>query len=108
MFAPAEIVESGGRIKSHRVPQAVGDKGVYRRAFIDLVEMGERLTRKEFCASFGMIYRRAFDVVEQAFDQIGRGTHILEPLLILDANRRATKVMGNAYRRDVHFALFEN
>ena len=52
--------------------------------------------------------RRAVGVVQQAFDQVRGGGHVLQALLILDADGIAAEVVRDAHRRDVHLALLEN
>ena len=70
-------------------PELVGDHAVEPGAFVDLVEVRQRLAREKFLAGVFVVDRRPLDVVEQAFDEIGRGREVLEPLLILDADGRA-------------------
>ena len=53
-------------------------------------------------------HRRPVDIVQHAFDQVGRRRQILQALLILDADRVAAEFVGDAQRGDVHLALLED
>ncbi len=44
-------------------------------------------------------------VVERAFDQIAGRQQVLQALLVLDADRVAAEIVGDAHGGDVHLAL---
>ncbi len=96
----------GGRgVEAERVPHAVGHHGVNSCTFIHLVEVGQRLMRVELFAIRDTQYRRTFNVVQQTLHEVGGGNHILETLLVLDADGIAGEGVGHADGGDVHLAL---
>ncbi len=70
--------------------------------------MRQGLPGVKFRARLRVIDRRALDVVEQPLYQVGGGSHVLQPLLILDADGVAAEVVRDTHGSDVHLALFEN
>ncbi len=105
LATPAHIVERRFRRKSENVPDAIGDERVETSTFVHFIEMWNRLPRVQFFAGDFVTNRRALDVVEQTFDQIGRGRDVLQTLLILNADGIASKFIRDANGGDVHFAL---
>ena len=105
VFAPAQVVQGVFGWLFQRFPDAIGDQAVEARAFIDFVEMRECLAFVEDLTIGACCDRGAIYVVENAFDQIRCRAQVFEALLILNADGGATKVIGNAYGGDVHFAL---
>ena len=84
---------------------AIGPQAVEARAFVDFVEMGQRLAFVQHARTVAAGDRRPFGVVQHSLDEITRGQKILKPLLILNADCRAAEVVGDAQRSDVHLAL---
>ena len=107
IFAIAHIVQGGFGRQAQRIPHPVGDQRVKRHAFIHFVEMRQRrAVIKQFASA--VLDRRAIDIVEQAFRQVGGGREIFQALLILDAHRVAAESIGDAQGRDIHFALLQH
>ena len=88
-------------------PDAIGEESVDAGAFVNFVEVRQRLAGVELLTR-GVEDRRAVDIVQQALDQVGSGGDVLEALLILDADGVAAEVIGDAQGGDVHLALLEN
>ena len=74
------------RGKSQLAPEIVRDQAIQSGAFVNFIEMRKGLAREEHTPRFGAFHRRAFDVIEGAFDQIAGGHQIFQALLILDAD----------------------
>jgi len=108
VLSPADVMQRGRRVKAHRRPHPVGHQSVEGRAFVHLVKVRQRPPRVQLLARSGIVDRRPFDVVEQPFRQVGSGNHVLEALLVLDADGVAAEVMGDPHRGDVHLALLQN
>ena len=105
VFTPAQVVQGVFGWLPQSSPDAVGEQAVEARAFIDFVEMRECFAFVEDLTVGARFDRRAICVVENAFDQIRCRAQVFEALLILNANGGATKIIGNAYGGNVHFAL---
>ena len=96
VLAPADVVQRGGGVEAERGPDAIGDEAIDAGALVDLVEVDERAAGKEFgLAGFGED-GWTFAVVEEAFDEVGGYGHVLETLLVLDADGVAAEVVGDA------------
>ena len=59
-------------------------------------------------AAIAAVGGRTLDIVEQALGEIGGGSQILKPLLVLNADGVAAELIGDAQHGDVHAALVEN
>ena len=66
---------------------AIGQQAVEAGAFVDFVEMRQRLAFVEHARAVAAGDRRPFGVVQRPFDQIAGRQQVLQPLLILDADR---------------------
>jgi hypothetical protein len=86
----------------------IGHQAVQPGALVDFVEVGNGLAPIEHALAVAAFHRRTIGVVERAFDEVARGHQILEPLLVLNADRVATEVVGDPHGRDVHLALHED
>src|SRR5271157_2427459 len=100
-LAPADIVQSCGRIEPHRRPDAICDHRIDADALVNLIEMRQRPACIKLTA-ISTVGRRTIDVVEQSLDEIGGGRQVFEPLLVLDADGVASELIGNAQHGDVH------
>jgi hypothetical protein len=76
-------------------------------ALVDLVEMHDGLAGADDLAG-GVLHRRPVGGIERALDEVGGGEEILEPLLILDADRLAAELVGDAAGGDIGLALPED
>ena len=54
-----------------------------------------------------VLHRGPVDVVQQAFDQIARRRQILQPLLVLNADRVAAELIRDPHGGDIHLALLQ-
>jgi len=66
--------------------------------------VGQRLAFANHFAR-GVFHRRTIAVVQDALDEIARRQEILQALLVLDADRFAAKLIGDAECGNVGFAL---
>ena len=110
-IAPAQIVKRGFHRLAQRPVHPVGEDAIKARAFIHLVEMDDRPASTDHlpgCVAPIIGNRRALVIVEQPLGQIRSGQKILEPLLILDADRLATKPLREARGGDIHPALIKH
>ncbi len=104
-IAPAQIVQRVLDRLAHGLVDAIGHQPVQPRTFVDLVEMRQRLAVVQHTAAVAAADRRPVGVVQRAFDQVAGRQQILESLLVLDADRVAAEIVGDAQRGDVHLAL---
>jgi hypothetical protein len=58
--------------------------------------VGKRLAGEEFLAGHLVINGGTLDVVEESLDEVGGGGEVLEALLVLDADRGASELLGDA------------
>ena len=107
LLAPADVVEGGGGVEVHGGPDAIGEDEVEAAALVHFIEVRQRAAGVEFLAR-GVEGWRTVYIVEQAFDQVGRGDEVLEALLVLDADGVAAELVGDAQGGDVHLALLED
>jgi len=107
VLAPAQVVQRGGGIELERGPAAVGHESIEGGAFIHFVEMRQWTASVELLSGT-IVHRGTVAVVEQAFDQIRCRHHILEALLVLNANRIAAEFVRKLQSGDVHLALLMN
>src|ERR1035437_6220087 len=103
--APTHVVQSGRGIEAQRRPHSVGDDGIDGRAFVDLVEVGHGLAGPQLTAGDGIENGRSRGIVEQAFREVRSRYHVLEALLVLDADGVAAEGLGHPDRGDVHLQL---
>ena len=89
-------------------PDAIGDQRVQPGAFVHFVEVRQRAARHKARGRRRGVHRRTVDVVQQAFHQVGCRRQVLQALLILDADRVAAEIVGDAQRGDVHLALIQD
>ena len=106
--APTEIVERVLRREAELTPELVGDKPVEPGALVHFVEVGKRLSREKLLAGHLVINGGTLDVVEESLDEVGGGSEVLEALLVLDADRGASELLGDTDGGDVHLALLED
>ena len=106
--APPEIVKRVLGREAELAPEPVGDESVEAGALVHFVEVGKRLAGEEFLAGHLVINGGTLDVVEESLDEIGGGGEVLEALLVLDADRGASELLGDADGGDVHLALLED
>ena len=107
MLSPTEIVEGVLGRKTHLAPQPICVQSVQSGTFIDFIEVRQCFTLEERLVIAAVFHRRTVRVVEQAFNQIACRRKVFQSLLILNANRRAAKFIGDAHRSNVHFALLQ-
>ena len=101
-LAPAQVVQRVlDRLAERRV-NAMRQQPVEARALVDFVEVRQRLAVEQHALAVARSHRRAVAVVERALDQVAGRQQVLQPLLILNADRVAAEVIGEAHRRDVH------
>ena len=93
---------------AHRLVDAVGHQAVEAGAFVDFVEMDDRLAFEQHPLAVAALDRRTVGVVQHAFDQVAGRQQVLQALLILNADQVAAEIVGDAHGGDVHFALGEN
>ena len=55
----------------------------------------------------GGFHWRPIHVIQQSLHQVARRREVLQPLLILNADRRATEFIRQTRRGDVHLALLQ-
>ncbi len=92
---------------AERAVDAVGEQGVETGAFVDLVEVDDRLALADRPSVDGFD-RRAVVVVEHALGEVGGGHQVLQALLVLDADHVAAESLRDAGGGDVHAALVED
>src|ERR1700693_5486815 len=69
--------------------------------------MRQRLTGIQFLAGHFIVNRRPVAIIQKPLDQIGRRSQIFQSLLVLDTDRGAAELGGDASRRYIHFTLLE-
>ena len=89
-------------------PDAVGDQSIKAGAFIHFVKVRQRFSGKQFVAGHLVMNRRPINVVQQSLHEIGCRCEILQPLLILDSDGCATKLIGDPDSSNIHFALLKD
>ena len=102
-------MERRRRVQPERRPDPVGHQRVDRRALVDLVEVraaARRRTARRPVSRWRTGGRSR--VVEQALGEVGRRRHVLEALLVLDADRVAAELVGDAHGGDVQPELVED
>jgi len=104
-FSPADVVEGVFGRLTECVVDAVSEEGVKAGAFVDFVEVGERLALVEDAGAIAGGDGWAVRVVEHAFGEVAGGEEVVEALLVLDADGVAAEVIGEAHGGDIHFAL---
>ena len=95
-----------GRL-AKRAVDAVGEQRVEPGAFVHFVEVHDRLAVANRLAVDGHD-RRTVVVVEHALDEVGGRHQVLQALLVLDADRFAAELIGDARGGDIHPALAEH
>ncbi len=81
---------------------------IHAGALIDFIEVHERTVWVKLGACSLGEDRWAFRVVQQAFHPVRRRRHVLEALLVLNADRITTEVRGDANCGDIHPALIDH
>ena len=69
--------------------------------------MRQRLTLVEHCRPVRTFDGSTVDIVQHPFGKVGCGREIFQALLVLNADRVAAELVGDAQSGDVHFALLE-
>ena len=93
-IAPANVVQRVLHGLSHRLLYAVGHQSIEAGTFVHFIEMRQRLPIVQHPASIPRAYRRPIGVVEHSLHQVGRRQQIFQPLLILNPDGVAAKVVG--------------
>ena len=84
---------------------ALREQAVEAGAFVDLVEVRQRLSLEDRLRGAWGTDRRPLRIVEHPLDEVAGREEILEALLILDADEVAAEAFREAERGDVHPAL---
>ena len=87
---------------------ALREEAIEAGAFVDLVEVGQRLPLEDRLRGARGTDRRPLRIVEHPLDEVAGREEILEALLILDADEVAAEAFREAERGDVHPALREH
>ena len=72
------------------------------------LKCGSASPGEQLLAGDVMMHRRTFDVVQHPFHQIRCRRQVLQSLLVLNADRVAAELIGDAHGGDVHLALLEH
>ena len=105
--APANVVQRRLDRLAEAAVDAVGEQGVEAGAFVDLVEVHDRLSLADRL-SVGASDRRPIVIVEHPLGEVGSRHQVLQALLILDADRLAAEGLGDPGGGDVHPALIQD
>src|ERR1700736_699458 len=108
MTAPSQIMQRRFRRIAQFQPYAVSNQSVKTGTFIHFVKVRQRFSGKQFLPVELVMNRRPIDVIKQARDEIGGGGESLQPLLILDSDRRTAKPNRAPDSSDIHFALLKH
>ena len=86
----------------------VSHKPIQSGTFIYFIKVRQRLAAIESVFTIAAFYRWSSLVVECAFDEIAGGHQIFETLLVLNADRVASKIISDSNGSNVHFTLQAN
>ena len=103
--SPAKVVQCVFWFPAKPLPEFICHQSVESRTFVNLVEVWQRFSLEKFLARLCVKDRRPISIVQQSLSKIGGGGEIFQTLLILNADRRASKLVRNSHGGDVHLQL---